>query len=651
MKQHTFRSRRTVSYTLTYMLLLSACRSAGIELEPARDAAHKDIAGVAHDVDGLKTRSESIRERPEGGSPTPNERSGDEIVAEHTDDSSSVPGINAARSPASSAPEKEYARAIAPTRKSKHADARVSIGAAKPSSTGQAVSAAYGPKSGAGMGAGIAMQAPAEARSFNTEAYAYVQEHGFTSVVDQPLSTLSADVDTASYANVRRFLREGSLPPPDAVRLEEMVNYFRYADARPSGNEPFAVTTELTACPWNLDHQLLRVGLTTRPIPTSDLPARNLVLLADVSGSMQSPDKLPLLKHGLSILVHDLRPHDRLSLVVYAGASGLVLPPTSGTNKQTILDALASLESGGSTNGAEGIQLAYRTARQAFIRGGINRVILATDGDFNVGLTSEGELTRLIEHERRSGVFLTVLGFGRGNLKDSTMEMLADKGNGNYGYVDSEAEARKLLVREAGATLVTIAKDVKLQIEMNPARVASYRLLGYENRRLSARDFKDDGKDAGEIGAGHAVTVLYEIVPTTTTTPRTEVDALRYQTARAALTNASSHELATVKVRYKHPAGATSTETVRYVTHESKSIAQASDDMRFSAAVASFGMVLRASSHRGRATTDSVLALARSAFGHDQGGLRHEFVSLVETAKHLGADARAGSDGGQTLAK
>jgi Ca-activated chloride channel family protein len=479
----------------------------------------------------------------------------------------------------------------------------------------------------------------APVQSFDTEAYAHVAEQGFSHVVDKPLSTFSIDVDTASYSNVRRFLRDGRRPPADAVRVEELLNYFRYDYPSPASDEPFTVHTEVAAAPWNPRHRLVQVGLRARDIDAQRVPARNLVFLLDVSGSMQSGDKLPLLKRGLALLVDQLRPQDRLAVVVYAGASGLVLPSTRGSERGTILNALESLYAGGSTNGAAGIELAYRVATEHFIEGGINRVVLATDGDFNVGVTSHGELTRLIERKRKSGVFLTVLGFGRGNLKDATMEQLADKGNGNYAYVDSLAEARKVLVREAGSTLVTIAKDVKLQVELNPARVESYRLIGYENRALADRDFNDDTKDAGEMGAGHTVTALYEVVlakGARAERAKSDVDPLRYQSGRALTGAAASDELMTVKVRYKPPTGSTSTLSSVRVTDAGHALANASQDFRWAAAVASFGMVLRGSHHKGDASLEQVLELAAGAVGRDRHGDRRELVELVRLARSMG---------------
>ncbi len=388
-------------------------------------------------------------------------------------------------------------------------------------------------------------------REFNTEEYGRFEENVFLTAADNPLSTFSIDVDRASYSNVRRFLRDGQRPPRDAVRIEEMVNYFTYDYPQPPAGQPFSITTEVARAPWNEGHRLLLIGLQGRRIKTADLPPNNLVFLIDVSGSMESPDKLPLIKRSLELLVGQLRPQDRVAIVVYAGNAGLVLPSTPGSDKGLISAAIEQLEAGGSTAGGEGINLAYQIAKENFLENGNNRVILATDGDFNVGVTSDGELERLIEQKRRDRIFLTVLGFGTGNIKDSKMELLADKGNGNYAYVDTLAEARKVLVEEMGATLFTIAKDVKVQIEFNPAHVAAYRLIGYENRLLRKEDFNNDAKDAGDIGAGHSVTALYEIVPPgAEVVGQGSVDPLKYQKATAA---AASPEMLTLKLRYKEP--------------------------------------------------------------------------------------------------
>jgi len=469
----------------------------------------------------------------------------------------------------------------------------------------------------------------------NTENYAHVAENAFLNVADQPLSTFSIDVDTASYSNARRFLNDGTLPPKDSIRVEEWLNYFNYDYPEPVAQEPFSVTSEVSSCPWNGSHRLVRLGLKSQQISQAETPARNLVFLLDVSGSMMPANKLPLLKRGLSLLAENLRKKDTISIVVYAGASGLALPATSGANRARVLQALDELEAGGSTNGGDGIRLAYATARQHFVKGGINRVLLATDGDFNVGTSSEGELQRLIEEERKSGVFLTVLGFGDGNVKDSTMEMLADKGNGNYAYIDSIAEARKVLVREAGSTLVTIAKDVKLQVEFNPTQVQSYKLIGYENRLLAKEDFNDDKKDAGEIGAGHAVTALYEVVPKGEKAAPPKVDPLKYQTAPAVSAAAASNELLTVNIRYKQPSSDTSSKFSRVVTDGGLLLDKTSADFRFSAAVAEAALVLRGAPDLSGASLEAARTLAQGAIGSDVTGDRHEFVSLLAKARAL----------------
>ena len=468
---------------------------------------------------------------------------------------------------------------------------------------------------------------------FNTEAYDRIEDNSFRSVRADPLSTFSIDVDTASYANVRRFLNEGTMPPADAVRIEELINYFRFDYPQPRPGVPFSVTTELAACPWSPGHRLALIGLQARPIDEGRL-ARNLVFLLDVSGSMMPPDKLPLVKKAMRMLVDTLRDEDRIAIVVYAGASGLALPPTPGDQKDRIHQAIARLEAGGSTNGGAGITLAYRIAREQFIKGGINRVILATDGDFNVGVTSQGDLTRLIEQEREAGVFLSVLGVGTGNLKDSTMEKLADRGNGNYAYLDSLHEARKVLVAEGGGTLVTVAKDVKIQVEFNPAHVAAYRLIGYENRVLRNEDFNNDRKDAGEIGAGHTVTALYEIVPPGVPFELPGVNPLKYQqpVKPPAGRSAASNEVMTVKLRYKEPDGDASKLMTFAVVNELTSNAA---NLGFASAVAEFGMALRKSEHRGTATFKDAAVLARRHRGVDENGYRAEFVRLVELADAL----------------
>jgi Ca-activated chloride channel homolog len=511
-------------------------------------------------------------------------------------------------------------------------------GAAQGIGVGVASGMAFGAGHGR-LGGAHAMRAPSPVLrrdvEMNTENYAHVTDNPFLSVADQPLSTFSIDVDTASYSNARRFLNDGSLPPKDSIRIEEWLNYFSYDYPEPAQNEPFSVTSEVSACPWNSAHRLVRLGLKSQQISEAATPPRNLVFLIDVSGSMMPENRLPLLKRGLAMLAENLRAKDTISIVVYAGASGLALPTTPGSDRTRVLDALGRLEAGGSTNGGDGIRLAYSMARQHFVRGGINRVILATDGDFNVGTSSEGDLQRLIEDERKSGVFLTVLGFGEGNLKDSTMEMLADKGNGNYAYIDSLAEARKVLVREAGATLITVAKDVKLQVEFNPTRVESYRLIGYEDRVLAKEDFKDDHKDAGDLGAGHAVTALYEVVPKGEKAAPPKTDPLKYQTAPGVAVAAVSNELCTVNIRYKQPSSETSSKFSKVVTDVALPMAQSSLDFRFAAAVAEAGLVLRGAPDAPGVNLDSARALAQGAVGADVTGDRHEFVSLLAKAKAL----------------
>ena len=473
---------------------------------------------------------------------------------------------------------------------------------------------------------------------FHTEAYDLIQDNPFLTAAQNPLSTFSIDVDTASYANVRRFLVQGQLPPKDAVRIEELLNYFRYDYPEPRGAMPFSVSTEVAACPWRPEHRLVLVGLRGRSIEDAAVPPRRLTFLIDVSGSMTPPDKLPLLKQAMALLVGGLREQDKVAIVVYAGSSGLVLPPTSGERRAEIRAALASLEAGGSTAGGAGIELAYRVAAEMREPGAINRVLLATDGDFNVGVTSIGELARLIEEKRKGGVFLSVLGFGQGNLKDATMEMLADRGNGNYSYIDSEAEARKVLVSEAGATLVTIAKDVKIQVEFNPRQVVGYRLVGYENRMLRAEDFADDSKDAGEIGAGHTVTALYEVVPAGIPLDRPGASPLKYQQAPSPSPASSSGELLTVKLRYKDPEGSESRLLATTVASEP---GRASERLRFASAVAAFGMLLRESEHRGRADWPMVLELAREGRGRDAEGYRAEFLDLARRAAELARPQQA----------
>jgi len=480
----------------------------------------------------------------------------------------------------------------------------------------------------------MAVAAPAQ-----NESYALRQDNAFQTVEQNPLSTFSADVDTASYANVRRYLQQGHRPPVDAVRVEELVNYFPYAYAGPQASggaaaAPFTAHLEVASAPWAPANRLVRIGLKGRELSEAARPPANLVFLLDVSGSMDEPNKLPLVKQSLRLLVEKLRPEDHVAIAVYAGDSRLALPSTSATRKADILDAIDRLEASGSTNGAMGIQLAYDIAKANFVTGGVNRVILATDGDFNLGATG-GDLTRLVAEKAKSGVFLTVLGFGMGNLKDSTLEELADKGNGNYAYIDSLAEAKKTLVEQAGGTLVTIAKDVKFQVEFNPAVVAAYRLLGYENRLLAKEDFNNDRVDAGEVGAGHTVTALYEVVPVGAPLPATgSVDALKYQrTADSGRKTAASGEMLTVKIRYKEPAGDAGRMLEFPLRDTGAVFANATQDFKFAAAVAAFGMVLRDSPYKGSATLPEIEEWAKDGTGSDAGGYRREFTELVELAQ------------------
>jgi Ca-activated chloride channel family protein len=453
------------------------------------------------------------------------------------------------------------------------------------------------------------------------------------------LSTFGVDVDTASYAIVRKYLSMNRLPPPSAVRLEEMVNYFPYADKAPDGDNPFAVTVEMAECPWEPAHRLARIGLKAKPIDNEKRPPSNLVFLVDVSGSMNEPNKLPLVKASLKLLVNQLGENDRVAMVVYAGASGLVLDSTPATKKETILNALDSLQAGGSTNGAGGIQQAYDVAVANMIKNGTNRVILCTDGDWNVGTTSTDALVKLIEEKRETGVFLSVFGFGMGNLRDEMMVKLAGKGNGNYGYIDNLREAQKALVEQIGGTLVTVAKDVKIQMDFNPAVIRAYRLLGYEKRALAAKDFHDDKKDAGEMGAGHVVTALYELVPVGAPDPIAgKVDKSRYDEdppAKAAVKSDKANEAFTVKMRHKKPDADKSTYRELPVTNVTKDYEKASEDFQFSAAVASFAMLLRDSQYKGQSNYGLVLELAEAAKKHDPGGHRAEFIELVKKAKAL----------------
>lgn len=485
-----------------------------------------------------------------------------------------------------------------------------------------------------------------KADDFNTEDYDFITENRFLKVTDNPLSTFSIDVDAASYSNVRRYLNAGQLPPAGAVRIEEMINYFHYEYPAPTNNEPFSVNTEISDCPWNKDNKLVLVGLQGKKIPTENLPASNLVFLVDVSGSMQDAMKLPLVKASMKMLVDQLREEDHVAMVVYAGAAGLVLPSTAGSDKMKIKDAIDKLEAGGSTAGGEGIKLAYKTAKENFARGGNNRVILCTDGDFNVGASSDDDMERLIEQERKSGVFLTVLGYGMGNYKDNKMQKLADKGNGNHAYIDGISEAKKVLVNEFGGTLFTIAKDVKLQIEFNPAKVQGYRLVGYENRMLNKEDFNNDKKDAGDLGSGHTVTALYEIIPVGVKSSFLEkVDKLKYQDNKVRATaDAGGDEMMTIKLRYKKPDEDVSKLIEHPVVDTKIAIVKTSDNFRFAASVAQFGMLLRNSEFKSASSFSNVLGLARKAKGNDEEGYRSEFIRLVESAKSLAANNDDGEE-------
>lgn len=468
--------------------------------------------------------------------------------------------------------------------------------------------------------------------NWNTENYATIRENGFKNVWASPLSTFSIDVDNASYSNVRRYINQGILPPVDAVRVEEMINYFNYDYPEPEGEHPFSVYTELGACPWNPDHYLLHIGLKGKSMEMEELPNSNLVFLIDVSGSMSANNKLPLLKRAFKMLVNELRPNDRVAIVVYAGSAGQVLESTPGNQKQKIIDALDRLQAGGSTAGGQGLKLAYKIANENFIDGCNNRIILATDGDFNVGVSSTSEMERLVEKERELGTFISVLGFGMGNIKDDKMETIANRGNGNYAYIDNIREARKVFISEFGGTLFTIAKDVKFQLEFNPNQVKSYRLVGYENRLLNAEDFNDDTKDAGEMGAGHTVTALYEIIPADSDEEILSVDELKYQD-NTLQSGKMSAELLTIKLRYKAPDGNKSKLLELIV--DSKPHKKISESFRFSAAVAEFGMLLRGSEFKGETSVDQILELARNAKGTDEEGYRAEFIQLVKTVGDL----------------
>lgn len=477
----------------------------------------------------------------------------------------------------------------------------------------------------------------------NTESYERIFENGFNDAKSSPLSTFSVDVDAASYSNVRRFINNGQLPPADAVRIEEMINYFHYNLPGPTNGDPVAIHTELSSAPWNAKHNLLRIGLKAKTIDAGKLPPSNLVFLIDVSGSMNMANKLPLVKASMKLLTEQLRAQDRVAIVTYAGHAGVVLASTSGDKKKTIINAIERLSAHGSTAGGEGIKMAYRIAGENFMANGNNRIIMATDGDFNVGPSSDGDMEQLIVRERNSNVAISIMGFGMGNLKDSKMETLADEGNGNYAYIDNLSEARKALVTEFAGTLFTVAKDVKLQIEFNPAKVKAYRLLGYEDRMLNKEDFNNDKKDAGDIGSGHTVTALYEIVPVGTKDDdyAGDVDPLKYQKTEPVLTRSRSNEMVTIKFRYKQNGSPASKMSLVTVGTTPTKLNASSDDFRFAATVAEFGMLLRDSQFKQQSTFNQVISLAKEAIGQDKEGYRAEFVHLVEKAKMHGKNVLA----------
>lgn len=469
----------------------------------------------------------------------------------------------------------------------------------------------------------------------NTEEYDRIQENGFKSVADTPLSTFSIDVDPASYSNMRRFINRGELPPADAIRTEELVNYFSYDYPKPTGNDPVKITVEAGTCTWNTAHRLVRIGLKAKEIPTEQLPASNLVFLIDISGSMWGANRLDLVKSSLKLLVNNLRNKDKVAIVTYAGSAGVKLEATSGGDKQKIREAIDELTAGGSTAGGAGIHLAYQIAKKNFISDGNNRIILCSDGDFNVGVSSAEGLEQLIEKERKSGVHLTVLGYGMGNYKDRKIQVLAEKGNGNHAYIDNLQEANRVLVGEFGATLHTVAKDVKLQVEFNPSQVQAYRLIGYESRLLKNEDFNNDAKDAGDMGAGHTVTAFYEVIPAGVKNEYVgKVDDLKYQKKeKMTLKPTGSDELLTVKLRYKAPDKDVSRKMeLPFVDNKGDSV---SSDFRFASAVAMFGQLLRDSDFKGTADYDKVIKLAKQGLNNDERGYRREFIRLVEAAKGL----------------
>ncbi len=468
-------------------------------------------------------------------------------------------------------------------------------------------------------------------KEYNTESYDHIVENPFVSTLLNPVSTFGIDVDKASYSNMRRFLHNNILPPPGAIRIEELINYFDYNYPQPDDEHPFSVNLSLTNCYWNKNHKLLSIGLKGKETPLNNIPPANLVLLLDVSGSMRSPHKLPLLKRAFKVLLKQLRPDDKVAIVVYAGAAGLVLPSTKCSEKDKIIDAFEKLEAGGSTAGGEGIKLAYKIAAENFTEQGNNRVIIATDGDFNVGESSDAAMVKLIEEKRESGIFLTVLGFGMGNYNDSMMEKLSNAGNGNYAYIDNILEAQKVLGHEMWRTLYTIAKDVKLQIEFNPYKVKGYRLIGYENRTLNSEDFNDDKKDAGDIGAGHTVTALYEIIPSGSEEKISEADELEYRKQEVV----KSDNILTLKLRYKQPQADKSTLMLRRMKESDIFTDKPDENFRFAASIAEFGLLLRNSKFKGTASFKALRNRAKEAMGEDKFGYRKEFLQIVNIAEAL----------------
>jgi Ca-activated chloride channel family protein len=471
--------------------------------------------------------------------------------------------------------------------------------------------------------------------AFNTEEYGLIVENDFLDAYSNPLSTFSIDVDAASYSNARRFIMSGNLPPKDAVRIEEFVNYFDFDYPKPEKDKPFSIFTEMGECPWNKNNYLVHIGIKGKELNDEERRPGNFVFLIDVSGSMTPENKLPLLKKAYKLMVKKLHPQDRVAIVVYAGAAGVILPSTEANEKETIINAIEKLRAGGSTAGGQGIQLAYKIAKENFIKNGNNRIILATDGDFNVGVSSTSEMVRLIEEKRKEGIFLTVLGFGMGNYKDNRLEQIADKGNGNYFYIDNILEAKKVLGHEIMSTLFTIAKDVKLQLEFNPAKVKSYRLIGYENRLLKKEDFDDDTKDAGELGAGHTVTALYEIVPVKDVSALKNNETLKYQDNNLTRQALDSEEVLTLNLRYKEPDEETSRLISRVLKENNNEFEKSTGNLKFSAAVVQFAMLLRDSKYKGESDYDNILKLAEDSKGEDKFGYREEFITLVRMAKRL----------------